>query len=504
MSIARHPHMKNRTHSFGPFETPRLEPLEPRNLLAATPISYVDGDGTTVKISLSGNGAMVLNGADLIINGADQGTKLTIKNKGGNGRTTLGSIIVNGALKGISAKTTDLTGDISILGSVRTLDLGNLLPGAQKTLTIGGTANAKEAKFTFGRVVDLSIDSGTPISSLTVTDWDDTDGNDLIEVPRLKKVKSKEDFAPGGILISDEEGKGALGKVTVKGGMSGAWYVDGAASGITTGSTGPDFRLNVRGKLGNIKANQNFSGIVAAYNVGSVTISGSAINAVILAGADLGTDMAFGGTGEEADLFFSGKFSKLTVKGSATNSTFGAGLDPANSILGDGDDFVTGKKASSFGSIKVTGNVNAGSQFAAGKFSSIKLTGTKIDPNGDPRILMASTVSDETPPVITARLRTNTGDPDDDITSDPTIVGRVIDLGSISSFRYGIDGDDLVDFNSIRNLIEPDGTFELLRSHIEKSNKGPLSVGLHTINFVAKDEIGNTSPIFTVAFVFAP
>lgn len=496
--------MKNRTPSFGPFEASRLEPLESRTLLAATPISYVDGDGTTVKISLSGNGAMVLDGADLTINGADQGTKLTISNKGGDGRTTLGSIIINGAFNSINAKTTDLTGDISILGSVRTLNLGNLLAGAQKTLTIGGTANAKEAKFTFGSVVDLSIDSGTPISSLTVNDWDDTGNNDLIEVPRLKKVKSKGDFAPSGVLISDEEGEGALGKVTVEGRMSGTWYVDGDASGITTGSTSSTFRINVRGKMGNIKADDNFSGIVAGYTVGSVTINGSAINAVILAGADLGTDLAIGGTGEEADLYFSGKFSKLTVKGSVTNSTFGAGLDPANNILNDGDDFVTGKKASTFGSIKVTGLVDPGSRFAAGKFSSIKLSGTKIDPNGDPRILMASIVSDETPPVITAGLRTNTGDPNDNITSDPTIVGRVIDLGSVESFRYGIDGDDLVDFDSIRSLIEPDGTFELLRSDIEKANKGPLSVGLHTLNFVAKDEIGNTSPIFTVAFVFAP
>ena len=496
--------MKNRTLSFGPFEASRLEPLESRTLLAATPISFVDGDGTTVRITLSGNGAMVLDGTDLTINGADQGTKITISNKGGDGRTTLGSITVNGALNSINAKTTDLTGNISILGSVRSLNLGNLLAGTQKTLTVGGTANAKEAKFTFGRVVDLSIDSGTPISTLTVTDWDDTGNDDLIEMPRLKTIKSNEDFAPSGILISDDQGKGTLGKVTVKGNMAGTWYVDGAASGITAGSTSSTFGLNVLGKLGNIKTNGDFSGIIAAYTVGSVSINGSAIDAVILAGADLGTDLALGGAGEEADLFFTGKFSKLFVKGAITNSTFGAGLDPANSILSDGDDFVTGKTASTMGSIKVNGIADPATRFAAGKFSSISVSGTKIDPNGDPRFLLASTIPDETSPVITAGLRTNTGDPNDNITSDPTIIGRVIDLGSIKSFRFGIDDTDLADFQSIRNLIEPDGTFELIRSAIEKANKGPLTVGAHTINFVAVDEIGNTSPIFTVAFIFAP
>ncbi len=496
-----------KTRRFAPeFQPSRLEPLEQRNLFAATPITFIDGDGTTVKISLAGNGSMVFTPGDndLQIIGADQGTRLTITTKGGDGRATLGSIDVGGAIKSINAKTTDFTGNISILGSVSTLTLGNMLPGDQKSITIGGTSAAKPATINLGRITDLNIDSGTPLNGITVIDWDDTDNNDIINAPFLKKVSSKEDFAAGAIIISEEEGKASLGKITLKGQLDGFWYVDGKAAGISTGSTAQTFRMNVRGKLNNLSAKTDVSGLVAAADIGAISISGSVIDAVILAGADLGTDVALGGAGDDADLFFSGTLAKLTVKGGVTNSTFGAGLDPANGILGDGDDFVTGKLKSTFGGISIKGIADVNTTFAAGKFSKPRIGGTSIDPAGDPRFLIASTAPDILPPVITAQLGNNTGDPNDNITSDPTIIGRVIDLGEVKTFRFGIDDDQLSDFINIRNLIEEDGTFELPRATIEKVNKGPLSVGLHNINFFAVDEIGNTAAIFTVTFFFAP
>ena len=120
------------------------------------------------------------------------------------------------------------------------------------------------------------------------------------------------------------------------------------------------------------------------------------------------------------------------------------------------------------------------------------------------RQMLASTDDDLDAPVITARLSNNTGDPNDAVTSDPTIIGRVTDLGAINSFRVGIDDDELDDFAGIGNLIEANGTFELLRSRIEQINSGPLSAGAHTINFYARDDANNIAPIYTIAFVFVP
>lgn len=497
----------NRPYGSPTFVPSRLETLEDRILFAAAPITFVDGDGTNVRITLAGNGAMMLVDGDLTVTGADQGTRLNITTKGGDGRTTLGSISVSGAVKSITAKKTDFTGDISILGSVRTLTLGDFLAGSQHQMTIGGTAAAPPAKINLGRVNDLSIDSDTPIASLAVIDWDDAGDDDEIEAPQLKKATSKEDFAPGGEIVGDDDGEGYLGKVTVKGMLAGSWYVDGNAAGVTAGGTAAGFRMNVLGKLNKLTTTNagDFRGVVAAYDIGSVSIAGDVIDAVILAGADLGEDIELGGSGEDADLFFSGVFSKLTVKGTVTNSTFGAGLDPANGVLGDGDDFITGKNASSFNAMNIRGVADADTRFAAGRFGGRpKVGGTTIDPNGDPRFLLASLTPDNTPPVITADLENDTGTPDDNITGDPTIVGRVIDLGRVQTFRFGVDDDELNDFVSIRGLIESDGTFELSRAAIEKANKGPLTPGAHTINFLAQDEIGNTAAIFTVAFVFVP
>lgn len=493
-----------------------VETLESRGLLSAPPLTFVDGDGTTVTITLSGNGSFVLNEGNLTITGSDQGTKLSISTKGGDGRTTLGSIQINGAINSISASKTDLTGGITLGGSAKTFKLGNMLAGSQKTITIGGTPNAKPVSLEFGRVQDMTIDSKSPISYLRVVDWDDTDGNDLVRAPLLKKVNSDEDLATGGIIVSDEEGAGVLGNVYLKGTMSGTWFVDGKADYISTWFTSESFRMNIRGKLGKLYARYDMSGLVATYDVGNLTVKGAVINATVLAGADLGADIALGGSGADQDLFFRGTFGTLSVSQTITASTFGAGLDPANGVIGDSDDFITGKSRSTFKTIRVSGLADTVTTFAAGKFGSPSVGGTRVDPNGDPRFLLASTAPEETPPLILAQLRNNTGDPNDLITSDPSIIGRVTDLGPITSFRIGIDDDELSEFVSIHRFIEYDGTFELLRSDIEKINKGPFTtfedddegdpgqLKIHTINLVAKDDIGNTSAIYRVPFIFVP
>lgn len=498
-----------KTRRTGPpvFQSCQLEPLEPRCLLSAQPILYTDLDGTAVKISLAGNGAMSLtpNAETLTLTGADQGTRLRITTKGGDGRTVLGSIVVDGAIKSITGTGVDLTGNISIAGSIRAMKLGDMLAGSPHTLTIGGTAAAKPASLNLRRVTDLSIDTHTPVNTLAVTDWDDTGTDDLIAAPGLKNVTSKEDLAPSVRLESDQPGDAALGKVRLKGVLSGVWSINGDVSSISAGSTAAGFRINVLGQLNKLATKSDFHGVLAAVDIGSVSIGGNASDAKLLAGADLGADAQIGGSGDARDLYFQGTIGNVSIKGQATGSVIGAGLDPANAVFGDGDDFVTGKIRSTIKSLRVVGIADSQSLFAAGQFNRPpRVGGTRIDPAGDPRFLLASTAPDETPPVITAALRNDTGNPSDNITSDPTIVGRVTDLGTVRTFMVGIDAAALDAFASIRSLVNPDGTFELLRAKIEKINGGPLTPGPHTINFLAKDEIGNTAALFTVTFVFAP
>jgi hypothetical protein len=482
-----------------------LDALEPRTLLAAAPITFTDGDGTEVRITLSGNGDMALVGDDLQLTGTDQGTRLTLTARGGaDGRATLDDITSDGALQQINGKILDLTGDITLAGSAKTLKLGDFLPGSGHTLTLGGTEEAKPVSITLKRVADLSLDSGMPIKSLKVDDWEDNGGDNVITAPEVDKIDSKEDLHVNLRLQTGDEGEAELGKVTVDEALSGDWFVDGKAKSIKAGSITTDFLAAIAGDLDKLESDGDFSGTVAATSINKVTVDDDLDHAMILAGADLGDDGQFGGAGDNEDLFFRGTMGNVMIKGQVIDSVLASGLDPANGVFGDGDDFITGKNRSTIGRIKVNGTADNDSVFAAGDFKNVNVGNTNVDPAGDPRFLLASTDPDEDPPVIEAALANDTGDPNDGITSDPEIHGRVTDLGRVASFRVGIDDMELEDFEGILNLLEPNGTFELERAKLEQINEGPFTAGLHTIHFVARDEVGNTSAIFTVAFVFAP
>jgi len=489
--------------------TPMLfEPLEGRVLLAAAPVTFTDADGSVVTAKLSGNGNITLiedgDLHSLVLTGTDQGTTLSISIKGGDGRARFKNITTSGAMKSISGKTTDITGDLSIAGSIKTLTLGNFPAGTQQTLAIGGTSEADASTISLGRVADLLIQSGAPIKKLTVVDWDDTDANDKIVAPVIEKIESKEDFAPGASLKDDNYNKPLLGELKVKGLLGGVWTIESGTGKISAGVVGENFSMNATDTIKSVDVSGDFRGVLASTEIGKINIKGSVIGAHILAGADLGDDAQLGGTGDNQDLYFKGEIKGLTVKGEVRNSVIGVGLDPVNGVFGDGNDIVTGKTRSSFGSISIKGVADALTVLAAGKFSKVSIAGTKTVPAGDPRFVLASTEKDETPPAIVASLENDTNTPDDNITSDPTLVGRVTDLGKIEYFRFGVDDMPLSDFTSILSTIEPNGMFELLRTKIEQANKGPLSPGLHRINLIAKDDVGNTSAILTIALVIVP
>jgi len=113
--------------------------------------------------------------------------------------------------------------------------------------------------------------------------------------------------------------------------------------------------------------------------------------------------------------------------------------------------------------------------------------------------------------VIAATLKNDTGTPGDSITNDPTIIGRVTDLGRVTRLRYTIDfdvnSDEAPEYSNILSLLEANGTFELSGAAIEQFNGGPLAPGVHTISFVAEDDstpAKNISSFFTVTFTYQP
>lgn len=98
-----------------------------------------DLDGTTAVIVMTGGtGQVFQQGTEIVVNITSSGTGavLTITtNKGGDGRATFGDITVTGNLKSIIARTSDITGTLSVTGSLGSAVLGNI-PG---NISVGGS-----------------------------------------------------------------------------------------------------------------------------------------------------------------------------------------------------------------------------------------------------------------------------------------------------------------------------------------------------------------------------
>lgn len=200
-----------------------------------------------------------------------------------------------------------------------------------------------------------------------------------------------------GLLTADH-----FGAISVTGGnFSGqlASTTPAAALGKTLALTslkvaGGDFTGTVRllGRAGPITVTASRLGVggnllgatVNANAIGSVTIGRNFADSIVLGGADLGADHAFGG-GD--DVFNSGTIGAIKIGGdvTGTRSLIGAGF----SRIGSGDSIVGGT-ASAITRLTVTGSADSSLHFAAGLFKNTpKIGGAIIDPTTDPRFLIA-------------------------------------------------------------------------------------------------------------------
>jgi hypothetical protein len=156
---------------------------------------------------------------------------------------------------------------------------------------------------------------------------------------------------------------------------------------VSAGDVSDAFSATVAGAVRGLTTAGAFRGAMAAAAFGAVRV-GSMQNALLLAGASFGDDGLFGGTGTAADTFGPGSIARLHVLGSVNDSVIGAGLDPVNGVLDDGDDAVVGGAASALGPVLIGGPLNAGSLVAAGAFASVRVDGATVDPATDGRFLV--------------------------------------------------------------------------------------------------------------------
>jgi hypothetical protein len=158
---------------------------------------------------------------------------------------------------------------------------------------------------------------------------------------------------------------GTISRANVRGGLGGALSTTGALT-----------RLNVRGDL--------TATIGAAAGISSLVVAGNVNGAMVLAGANLGSDGQVGGADAAADTYGAGALSTIKVSGMVSNSLFGAGLDPVNGVFLDSDDRVIGVADSVMRKVTVKGGIDNASRFVAGAFGPVRAPGP-VDVTTDPR-----------------------------------------------------------------------------------------------------------------------
>jgi hypothetical protein len=113
---------------------------------------------------------------------------------------------------------------------------------------------------TFDKVADLSINSGMPIQSLTVTDWHDINGaSDLIQAPWLGTLTSKGDFEADLKLTTPNAGVG-LSNATISGNLNKAtWNVTGNISKIALTGTADHDTIRSTGNMDSVTLGASIS-----------------------------------------------------------------------------------------------------------------------------------------------------------------------------------------------------------------------------------------------------
>lgn len=227
-----------------------------------------------------------------------------------NDDAALGTLNVQSTVTGASSFVID--------GNVTTVNFATLTTSGR--VTIGGdVTNANFAPFQTGTFTARSV------ANLRVTgDYGTTANNEAsINVLNLGGVNVT------GVARALINSSRDIGAITFSGGADRALIRSG---GTIASLTSIGFRQSV---------------ISARDNINSVTVTGDMFDAAILAGADLGSDGFYGGTGAAADTLTTGFLGQVTVSGNFRESDIAAGfLRGADGFFGTSDDTIAPGRSS--------------------------------------------------------------------------------------------------------------------------------------------------------------
>ena len=207
----------------------------------------------------------------------------------------------------------------------------------------------------------------------------------------------RQDLAQGrhgnGVLRRDERGPGAFRHVRKLGsGRKGQRWQrrprepprhprDGGLKSFTCKNADVTGTFFVNGSVGKVLLGTLSGTLAATGSIGSFATTGGLTSAMVLAGANLGTDGKLGG-GD--DTFAGASIGKIAVKGAVATSTVAAGVNPTNGTFGDGDDQLAGG-GSTIKLILVKGGADQQTRFIAGSIGKARLP-ENVVPGSDPRL----------------------------------------------------------------------------------------------------------------------
>lgn len=196
-------------------------------------IKFKDADGTVAVLSLSGagsatiyfggsnqvqvgkKGTVTINGPGLTISsisctGTTTKSSFTVTTHGGNNAIDIGALTSDGALKAISAKAANLTGNLSAAGSIAKIQLGSASNG---TISVGQGA-AVSLQMT--SATSENFTSAAPVASIVANQWiAGATAAGTITIPSIKSISIQQNA--GFAIVT-----GQIGTLMVRGTLSGA------------------------------------------------------------------------------------------------------------------------------------------------------------------------------------------------------------------------------------------------------------------------------------------
>jgi len=295
----------------------------------------------------------------IAVDNSNTATTLILKSSDKEGIIHLADITVNGSAKMIQGRQVLLSGDLIVTGGLKKLDWGDC--AGQNTVQIGGPHPPDSLlSVKLRNINDLDFSSDTPIKSMRILNWQNTDeAPDTLNGTWVKKIIASQDFAPD-LILSDDSVDLTLGKVKVGEAITdGFWNIAGNGGKIIANSIQDTWSAVFNGNLAGLTVNQDAGGDLTAnsikkmtvkqdYRDGSLTLN-QEVDAAVAALGSLKVSRSM----ENVEVRANGNIAKVSV-GVMKNCNLFAGVNGLVANLPtDTGEFDTAAK---IGSLKIKGN----------------------------------------------------------------------------------------------------------------------------------------------------